>query len=229
MGFKKKIENRIIKLTKRLSRKGLYEFLEKKFSTIDPNSNVLIIGSNYGDKIYTLLEKFSKKLNFNVTSFDIDKKKNPDILGDICVFDFRDQQFDCVIMSEVLEHIHSPHVALKNIHTILKNGGKLIITTPFILPIHDSPYDYYRYTRYGLEYLLKEFRGLEIVERNSYFETIDVLWVRLWQTNLKKAQRLCLLVVPIVYFLKQPISLILSKIIGDIDAATTGYNVSCRK
>ena len=129
-------------------------------------------------------EKFAKRIGFRVVRFDIDESRGPDIIGDICSYNFDAREFDVVVMSEVLEHLHSPHLGLANIYGILKQGGTLILSTPFILPMHDRPHDYFRFTRYGLEFLLNDFRRVQIEERNSYFEAIDVLWVRLLQTNV---------------------------------------------
>ncbi len=54
-----------------------------------------------------------------------------------------------------------------------------------MFPIHERPYDYYRFTRYGLVFLLREFAEVRILERNSYFEAIDVLYVRLLQGKVR--------------------------------------------
>jgi hypothetical protein len=73
-----------------------------------------------------------------------------------------------------------------------------------------------------LEYLLKNFNRVEIRERNSYFEAIDVLWVRLIQAKSDNALILCRLLFPVIFYLKSPLSNLLSKIVK-IDDMTTGY------
>jgi hypothetical protein len=110
----------------------------------------------------------------------------------------------------------------------LKSGGKLILSTPFILPIHDRPHDYYRFTKFGLQYLLRNFNQVEIKERNSYFEAIDVLWVRLIQVDSPNTSLLCRVVFPVIFYLKNPLSKFLSKIFK-IDDMTTGYVVTAIK
>ena len=223
---KKRMDSWLEKKSKTLSRKGLYEFLAKEFTKIPRGANVLTIGS--GGEVNKLLDRFVREQGFNVLSFDIDRKRDPAVVGDICDFDFGDQQFDAVIISEVLEHIHSPHLAINNIYSILKPSGTLILTTPFLLPLHDRPYDYYRYTRYGLEFLLRDFRDIQISERNSYFEAIDTLWVRLWQTNLHSARLASYLIIPFIFYLKRPFTSLLGKLV-DTDAMTTGYTVTAVK
>jgi SAM-dependent methyltransferase len=220
------LEKRLLTMSKSLSRKGLYEFLSAEFSKIQAGADVLNVGA--GGEVNELLQAASRRIGFKVISLYIDKERYPDLIGDICNYDFGAMQFDVVVISEVLEHLHSPHSGLKNIHANLKADGLLILSTPFILPMHDRPHDYFRFTRHGLELLLKDFRDVQIKERNSYFETIDVLWVRLLQTNLPTARRACWLIIPIIYFLKTPISCLLGKLI-QTDAMTTGYVVTANK
>ena len=221
-----KTKNKFLKKSKILSRKGLYDFLKNNYNLIPKGSEVLTIGAGGG--VNSLLDKFSHENNFRVISFDVDEAKNPDILGDLCTYDFLDRKFDFVVCSEVIEHLHSPHMGINNIHSVLKSGGKLILSTPFILPIHDRPHDYYRFTKFGLQYLLRNFKQVEIKERNSYFEAIDVLWVRLIQVNSPNASLLCRVVFPVIFYLKNPLSKFLSKIFK-IDDMTTGYVVTAIK
>ena len=79
----------------------------------------------------------------------------------------------------MLEHLHSPQAAITNLYQSQRNRGELILTVPFCFPIHDRPYDYYRYTCYGLEFLFRNFKGMQINERNSWTEAINVLQVLL--------------------------------------------------
>jgi SAM-dependent methyltransferase len=63
---------------------------------------------------------------------------------------FADESFDCVIATEVLEHCRDPLATLSEIRRVLADGGEAFITTPFMLGLHEQPYDYYRYTPYAL-------------------------------------------------------------------------------
>lgn len=216
----------IHELSKTRSRQGLYEFLEPQFSKIKPYENVLTIGA--GGEINSLLGEYAAKQNFEVTSFDIDNDRNPDIVGDLHTYDFGENVFDTIVLSEVLEHLHSPHMGIQNIYRTLKPGGRLILTTPFIFPIHDRPYDYYRYTQYGLKHLLAKFEDINVKEKNSAFEAIDVLWMRFNKVSGKRTFLLKHLIIFCVYYLKRPITLFLMKYI-DTDIITTGYNVTARK
>lgn len=74
---------------------------------------------------------------------------------------FEDASFDTVILSDVLEHLREPALCLEEIFRILTPGGKVIANVPFYYWLHEMPYDYYRFTEFGLKYLF-EGSGLEI-------------------------------------------------------------------
>jgi SAM-dependent methyltransferase len=219
------VRGKFVKLSKLLSRKGIYPFLDREFGQIPERAQVLNIGA--GGDIGKTLMRHAAQQQFQVVALDIDAQRRPDIVGDICAYDFKGQQFDTIVMAEILEHIHSPHLALENVHRILKNGGRLILTTPFIFPIHEAPYDYYRYTRYGLAYLLRHFRDVSIKERNSWAEAIDVLSVRLIMDKNWPARILAPFLV-LLAFIKWPISFLLSRMIRT-NFITSGYVVTALK
>lgn len=85
-----------------------------------------------------------------------------------------DASVDLVLFTEVLEHIKEPDHALREINRVLKPEGKLIMTTPFAWLIHEAPNDFYRYTRFGLEYLLKSsgFYKINIEASNNFHYTV---------------------------------------------------------
>lgn len=220
------MSDRIHRLSKIRSRQGLYEFLEPQFERIEKGSSVLTVGAGGG--VNERLRSYASQNQFEVASFDIDEKKEPDILGDLCTYDFSNSQYDIVVVSEVLEHLHSPHLGTENLFNALKPGGKLILTTPFIFPIHDRPYDYFRYTKYGLLHLLSNFEEVNVMERNSALEAIDVLWMRMSKVKGKHTFFLKRLALYTVFYIKRPITLFLMKYL-DTDIMTTGYNVTAVK
>lgn len=76
---------------------------------------------------------------------------------------FQDASFDAVFSSEVMEHIFNMNESLQEINRVLKPGGKLLFSTPFIFPEHEQPYDFARYSTFGLQHLL-EHHGFKIIE-----------------------------------------------------------------
>lgn len=88
-------------------------------------------------------------------------------------------RFDCVFSSEVLEHVPNVEEILGEINRVLKPKGLLVFTVPFAWEEHETPYDYARYTRDGLEQLLKKtnFRVKLMVPTNSHFVAISQLLI----------------------------------------------------
>lgn len=85
-----------------------------------------------------------------------------DYVGDISSIPVRDGYFDCVLCTEVLEHIPEPQLAVREFSRILRAGGVLIVTAPLGSGIHMPPYHYYGgFTRYWYEHVLPQ-HGFEI-------------------------------------------------------------------
>ena len=80
----------------------------------------------------------------------------PDIVGSVFSIPIRSESLDGVLCNEVLEHVNEPSDALKDIHRVLKPGGLLYITVPQCWGLHYEPNDYFRFTKYGIDYLLKK-------------------------------------------------------------------------
>ncbi len=85
-----------------------------------------------------------------------------------------DASFDVVICSDVLEHLHNPNMAMSEMSRVLRPGGKVLLSVPFIYGIHEQPYDFHRYTRFAIEHMSR-FHGLGVVELNELGGAGDVL------------------------------------------------------
>jgi SAM-dependent methyltransferase len=77
----------------------------------------------------------------------------PSIFGDAVHLPFPDETFDTVILLEVLEHLNDPIRAMQEARRVLKLDGILIISTPFLYPIHDAPRDFQRWTQFGIKFI----------------------------------------------------------------------------
>lgn len=73
-----------------------------------------------------------------------------------------DASVDHVLFTEVLEHVFEPVALLAEVRRVLRPGGSVLITTPFVWEEHDAPFDYARYTRFGLRHLAEK-TGFEVV------------------------------------------------------------------
>lgn len=158
-----------IGLTRKITRPRLHAFLERHRS----EGKTLDVGC--GNAIYGHL--FPNRVT-------VDIEQRPGVAVDIIVDAhnlsvFTNDSFDIVLCTEVLEHLHTPAQAIAEFKRVLKPGGILLLTTRFVFPLHDTPNDYYRYTKYGLQYLLHDFENVEIMEETSTIETIAVLFQRI--------------------------------------------------
>jgi len=98
-----------------------------------------------------------------------------DAVADLCAMPFADETFDAAINIVTLEHLPEPLLALKEIARVLRPGGKLLIAVPHEWEVHQSPHDFYRYTRHGLRYLLEraDFVNIEIQPAGGYFRLLS--------------------------------------------------------
>ncbi len=79
-----------------------------------------------------------------------------DLIGSALNLPFEAGSFDTVLATEVMEHVSDPRVMLMETRRVLTPGGVLILSVPLHEPLHELPYDYYRYTYVALQHLLTE-------------------------------------------------------------------------
>ena len=212
------------RLSKAMSRKGLYRFLGSELRSVASGAAVLSVGA--GGDVNRLAGTIARDNGFGLTQLDVDPRLAPDIVADVC--DWRaSEEFDLVLAAEVLEHCHRPRAAIANLRSSLRKGGRLVLTVPFVFPIHDAPADYYRYTRHGLELLLGDFDDVVIQERNGWGEALAVLLARTVKpdsTPLKIASPLFV----VGAALASPPLWLIGRVLP-AGFVTTGYNVSATK
>jgi SAM-dependent methyltransferase len=85
-----------------------------------------------------------------------------DVYASAELLPFADASFDTVLCTEVLEHLREPGTAVSEAARVLRPGGHLIASIPFLYGIHEQPWDFGRFTEFGLRSLF-EGHGLEPV------------------------------------------------------------------
>lgn len=75
---------------------------------------------------------------------------------------FENEIFDTILLVDVLEHVFNPHSLWQEMSRILTPGGVILLNIPFFYWLHESPHDYYRYTRHALERMAHE-NGFQIL------------------------------------------------------------------
>jgi SAM-dependent methyltransferase len=101
---------------------------------------------------------------------------------------FPDCSFDHILCTEVLEHAEDPHALIAEMHRVLRPGGILLATIPFSARVHYAPYDFSRFTKFGLSRLFAAFDAPHIEERGNDIAVIAnkliVLTARLLHPSL---------------------------------------------
>ena len=197
-------------LSKKVSRKNLYKFIYASIKKINnKNNKVLNIGS--GGEIENELKKYFN----NLYSIDIDKKRSPDQIIDLCDKNFKKKikfKPNLVCIFEVLEHTKDPKLAINNIYKLLKKNDYCLASVPFNFHIHDEPNDFWRFTYYGIKFLFKDFSEINIKIRNGWLDSIFVNIIRL-EKEKNFFSKITGKTFILIYFLTYPLIQIIQKII----------------
>ena len=161
----------------------------------------------------------------------------PTIYGNAHFLPIKDSSIDCIALLDVIEHLSEPEKCLREVKRTLKPGGKLFLQVPFIYPIHDAPYDYYRWTYYGLIELTKKY---DLKVELSYLQgTIPKTFALITNIGLAKITsdlinftNIFILIIPfvsIMIFLTNILGLLLSLVCNNNSFMPFGYLLICRK
>ena len=165
--FKMKLFRRIF--LRKLSRIKEDKFLQKYSSDL----KTLDIGAE---------SKENSKYFPKITTLNFESHRDVDIVADAenLTGIIEDESFDRVLCLSLLEHTKHPEKVVGEMERILKKGGLVIINVPFVMSLHDTPNDYWRFTKYGLLELFKGFEVIEIKENMNSLETMGYLYHRLF-------------------------------------------------
>ncbi len=165
---------KLIKNNKTINKLTAIEYEIKKFAD-ELQSNILIVDVGCGTQPY-------KKYFFRQQYMGIDIKESgrptsqkcPDQYFDGLHIPMDDQTVDAIICTEVLEHALDHEILISEMFRVLKAGGKLCLTVPFIWGLHETPYDFRRFTPYGLAEVTKRF-GFEIYDQRKLVQGIQAV------------------------------------------------------
>lgn len=129
-----------------VSRRGLKKFK----SLLPPNAKVLNLGSG------------PKRMEASWINMDVVPFEHVDVVADALHLPFQSESLDGVFNESLLEHVLNPQSTAEEIRRVLKPGGLVYTSTPFLTPYHASPDDFNRWTLSGLEQL---FSGFETVDK----------------------------------------------------------------
>lgn len=163
-------------------------------------------------------------------SLDLAMEKRPHIMGDMEALPLRRASIDTVVSLEVLEYVPQPHRALTEIHQVLRPGGHLLISVPFVHRM-DGPADRWRFSEHGLREALGA-AGFEVVALQAQGYVLAAI-AHLLQSILAQRPRrverwlLGSLTLPFVVLARLEPFLVRGQ--GALASATTGYLALGRK
>jgi SAM-dependent methyltransferase len=114
---------------------------------------------------------------------------------------FPDQHFDGVVTFETLEHVFDIDYVLCEFHRVLKQDGQLLITIPFAWPEHEQPYDFGRYTSFGMSAILRE-HGFEVnrmVKTGGFFLAMSQLWIEYFRALIFPRSRVWRAIINMIF------------------------------
>jgi SAM-dependent methyltransferase len=149
------------------------KLIEAGLQSFDKESHLLDIGA--GSRKYA---KIVERLNLRYTSCDLPgspNEKNQDFLCDASELTVSNCSYELCLHIQVLEHLRWPQISIDEVARVLKPGGRLLLSTNFLYPIHGEPYDYFRFTKHGLESLLENsgIRVISIEEIGGFFKFLS--------------------------------------------------------
>lgn len=141
---------------------------------------------------------------------------------------------DTVTSFQVMEHLCEPQMFLNEAYRILKSGGGIVLTVPFQWWVHEAPYDYFRYTPYGLTYLFEKAGFMDvIVEPQAGFFTMWIMKMNYFSRRFMRGPKPVRLLINAVllpfWYINQKIAPLLDKLDKNWALETTGYFVTARK
>jgi glycogen(starch) synthase len=110
---------------------------------------------------------------------DLQLGNRPEVCADLHHLPFSEGVFDAVFSIAVLEHCRRPWLVMRELRRVVRPGGHLLLSFPFMQPAHPNPDDYFRFTAEGMRELALDagFVVLETGPDNSTQQTIAwMLW-----------------------------------------------------
>ncbi len=135
------------------NRYAVGEFVREAASRIPKGSVVLDAGA--GNCRYRPYFEEHRYIAADFCRVEGKNYKKMDLITDLANLALADNSVDAVINTEVLEHMPEPLRVIQEFKRVLKPGGSLYLTCPLNWGVHEEPYDFHRFTNYGIQNLFE--------------------------------------------------------------------------
>ena len=158
-------------------RKANYAFFKKHLEPIPRAAALVDLGAGpvqFSDLFF----------QFAYTGVDFEKYEHVRVVTDLTKpIPLPDQSADVVTLSNTLEHIPNGEAFIRECYRLLKSGGHIIGTIPFLVPVHQAPYDFNRYTYFQLERLLSEagFKNVSVEPLGGQIDVYNTIELKVFE------------------------------------------------
>ncbi len=149
--------------------------LRKNIKALAPRLKGAVLDAGCGSKPYKSLISCDRYDGLEIDTPKTRAMGIAEYFYDGTHFPFSNSIYDGALCNQVLEHVFKPDAFLSEINRVLKPGGLLLLTVPFVWDEHEQPYDYARYSSFGLAHLLSK-HGFKILEHRKSVPTAAVIF-----------------------------------------------------
>jgi SAM-dependent methyltransferase len=148
------------------------KYVQEVAASLPARSSILDAGAGEG-----AYKKYFGHCDYKAIDLGVGESKwnytNLDYIAPLDKMPIENDSFDSVLCTQVLEHLELPRESVREMFRVLKPGGRLFLTVPMAQGEHQTPYDFFRYTSFGLRSICKDAGFSEIT-----IKPFGGLWVR---------------------------------------------------
>jgi SAM-dependent methyltransferase len=130
------------------------------YSLVTAGDTVLDVGSGPGRGQYAFTHRGPEGYQLNYIALDVEVGEGVGCVADAHHLPFRSCSVDALMCVSTLEYLNDPFKAVQEFHRVLKPGGILYLSAPFVFPYHAPPEDFFRFSKAGIRALATGFEEI---------------------------------------------------------------------